>query len=198
MALGVGGVHGGVVIQSVVGMKLSNIEFYADPHGEVLVSDERGVRTYREEDTALTDAMFLRIEDEYPEAFQALTEIYRKSAANAPYFKYRVVHRFIRCNFSVYDRKVDIDGEGRFLLEDVQCPLRCECLYAGVICDAKFNTRLTQRQEEVMRLYCEGLDQYQIAERLHLSPDTVKTTKRNAFRKAGVHNINDFRNITRL
>ncbi len=178
--------------------KLTNIEFFNDPYGEVMVSDSEGVRTYREEDRGLTDAMFSRIEDEYPEAFKALSAIYRKSAPNAPYFKYRVVHRFIRCNFSVYDRKVDVDSEGRFKLEEVQCPLRCECLYAGVICDAKFNTRLTQRQEEVMRLYCEGRSAEEIAEELFLSVETVKTTKRNAFRKVGAHDINGFRNITKL
>jgi DNA-binding CsgD family transcriptional regulator len=173
-------------------MKLANIEFFADPFGNVMIADEKGVHAYEMEDEELTSALFVRIQDEYPEAFQALTELYRKSMPNAPYFRYRVCHRFIRCNFSVYDRKQDIDGEGRFRLEDVQCPLRTECLYAGTICGAKFNTRLTQRQEEVMRLYVQGSTEQEIAEALFISPETVHSTKRNAYRKAGVHSLAEF------
>lgn len=172
--------------------KLANIEFFTDPHGNVMVSDESGVRTYRQEDARLTSQLFERIEDEYPEAFKALSELYRKSRPNAPFFKFRVVHRFVRCNFGAYDRRVDVNADGRFLLEEVACPLRCECMYAGVICDAKFNTCLTERQREVMQLYVEGYDEREIAEQLYISPETVKTTKRNAFRKAGVHSLAEF------
>lgn len=177
---------------------IRNIEFFTDPYGNVTVSDANGVRSYTTEDNELTSALFLRIEDEYPEAFKALTELYRKSAPNAPYFRYRVCHRFVRCNFSVFDRKVDIDNSGNFLLEDVQCPMRGECLYDGIICNARHNTKLTQRQEEVMRLYCEGLSYQEIGEELFISPETVKTIKRDAFRKVGVHDINEFRNKVKL
>lgn len=172
--------------------KLSNIEFFADPFGQVMISDERGVRSYTQEEVDLTSALFVRIEDEYPEAFKALSELYARSAMNAPYFRYLVCSRFIRCNFSAYDRKVDIDGLGQFKLEEVSCPLRAECLYAGIICDAKFNNKLTQRQEDVMKLYCEGYDEEDIARELSISRETVKTTKRNAFRKVGVHSLSEF------
>lgn len=172
--------------------KLRNIEFFTDPHGVVMIADEAGVRSLQLEDVAIVSQLFVRIEDEYPEAFKALTEIYHRSAANVPYFRYLVVSRFIRCNFSVYDRRVDIDARGQFQLEEVSCPLRTECLYAGIVCDAKFNTNLTQRQEEVMRLYCKGYEESEIAAESFISPETVKTTKRNAFRKAGVHSLAEF------
>lgn len=179
-------------------MKLANIEFFADPYGNVMIADSKGVRSYEVEDDELTSALFIRIQDEYPEAFKALSELYQRSMPNAPYFRYRVCHRFIRCNFSVYDRKHDIDADGRFKLEEVQCPLRSECLYAGVICGAKFNTRLTQRQEEVMRLYVQGRTEQEIAEALFISPETVHSTKRNAYRKAGVHSLAEFIQKTNL
>ena len=178
--------------------KLRNIEFFTDPYGNVMVADANGVRTYELEDAEFTSALFLQIEDEYPEAFKALTELYRKSMPNAPYFRYRVCHRFIRCNFSPYDRKVDIDNNCQFLLEEVQCPMRGECLYEGVICGAKYNNRLTQRQQEVMKLYCAGMGYEEIGRALFISPETVKTIKRDAFRKAGVHDINEFRNKVQL
>lgn len=177
---------------------LNGIEFFTDPHGRVMVANEQGVRSYELEDTELTAQLFVRIEDEYPEAFRALSEIYRKSAANVPYFRYLVCSRFIRCNFSAYDRKADIGNNGQFVIEEVSCPLRTECLYSGIVCDAKFNTNLTQRQEEVMRLYCEGLSEEEIARELFISPETIKTTKRNAFRKAGVHSLAEFQRKIQL
>lgn len=74
--------------------RLNNVEFFNSPEGEVQIRDEKGVRTYMEEDKELTDALFSVIELDYPKAFKALSEIYNKSKANAPYFKYRCAHRF--------------------------------------------------------------------------------------------------------
>ena len=178
--------------------KLSNVEFFLDPFGKVMISDANGVRTYTQEDLDFTSLMFSRIEEEYPEAFRALSDLYKRSMPNAPYFRWLVVSRFVRCNFSNYDRKVDIDAQGAFCLEEVQCPMRGECQLDGIVCGAKFNTRLTARQEEVMRRYCEGLTYQEIAEMLFISPETVKTIKRDAFRKVGVHDINEFRNKVKL
>jgi DNA-binding CsgD family transcriptional regulator len=177
---------------------LKNIEFYTDPYNNVLIADGNGVRTYTFEDHDITAMMFARIEEDYPEAFKALTEFYQRSIPNVPYFRWLVVCRFIRCNFSLYDRKTDIDACGVFQLEEVQCPLRGECKLDGVVCRAKLNNKLTARQEEVMRHYCEGLTYQEIAERLYISPETVKTIKRDAFRKVGVHDINEFRNKVKL
>lgn len=174
----------------------NNIEFYTDPHGRVMIADAEGVRSYRQEDCALTDYLFARIEEEYPEAFRALSELYCRSKANIPYFKYLVCSRFVRCNFGAYDRRDDVGHDGQFRLEEVACPLRTECIYAGIICDAKFDTNLTQRQREVMRLYCEGYTREEIAAELFISPETVKATKRNAFRKVGVHSLAEF--ITKI
>lgn len=89
--------------------RLNNVEFFNSPEGEVQIRDEKGVRTYMEEDKELTDALFSVIELDYPKAFKALSEIYNKSKANAPYFKYRCAHRFIRCNFGMYDKIPDMD-----------------------------------------------------------------------------------------
>ena len=171
---------------------LSNIEFFNTPEGEVMIRTDERVYTYQPEDKALTSELFARIESEYPKAFSALSDIYRKSRANVNYYRYLVCHRFIRCNFGSLDKKKDIDGIGRFTFEEVNCPIKGECKYAGVICGAEFDTRLTARQQEVMKLYCPGIELEEIAERLYISPETVKTTKRDAFRKAGVHDIREF------
>lgn len=172
--------------------RLHNIEFFSAPEGGVMIRDNEGMHTYQPEDKELTGTLFARIESEYPKAFKALTEIYCKSRANVNYYRYLVCHRFIRCNFGSLDKKQDIDGAGRFTFEEVSCPLKGECKYSGVICGAEFDTRLTARQQEVMKLYCQGMEPEEIAEQLYISPETVKTTKRDAFRKAGVHDIREF------
>lgn len=176
--------------------QLSNIEFFTDPQGNVMVADEQGVRTYREEEVQLTNALFARIEEDYPDAFKALGEAYSRSRANVPYFKYLCVSRFIRCNFGVYDSRTDVGIDGGFKLEEVQCPLRCECPHANIICNAKRSTKLTQRQREVMKLLCEGYTMEQVAELLYIAVETVKATKRNAFLKVGAHSLAEFMRLT--
>lgn len=176
---------------------LCNIEFFTDPDGNVMVVDERGVRSFREEDRDLAAMMYTRIEEEYPEAFKALGDAYKKSRANVPYYRYLVVSRFVRCNLGVYDSRSDIAVDGSFRLEEVSCPLRCECQYANVICNAKRNTKLTERQREVMKRYCEGYSEEQISDDLYISVETVKTTKRNAFRKVGAHTLAEFMRLTK-
>lgn len=178
--------------------QLSNLEFFTDPFGNVQISSAEGVKTYQVEDFQFSTAFAQRIEDEYPEAYKALTELYAKSVANTPYFRWLLVSRFIRCNFGVYDAKHDIDGQGRMILEDVSCPMRSECKYDNVICRAKYNNKLSARQTEVMKLYCQGYEYEEIGERLYISPATVKTIKRDAFRKVGAHDINEFRNLVEL
>lgn len=171
---------------------IRNIEFFNDPEGGVMVRDTEGVHTYQPEDKMLTGALFTRIETEYPKAFKALAEIYRKSRANVNYYRFLICHRFIRCNFGRLDNRQDIDGMGRFTFEDVSCPIKGECKYAGIICSPEFDTRLTERQKEVMKLYMEGMGDEEIADMLYISPETVRTTKRDAFRKAEVHSLAEF------
>lgn len=174
-----------------------NIEFFGDALGGVMIRDEQGVRTYTTSERALTSELFRMIEEEYPKAFAALSDIYSKSAANLPYFQFLIVHRFIRCNFSRLDRKLDINGEGLFAFEECDCPLAGECRTWRVVCNPERSTRLTDRQREVMDLYCEGKSIDEIADRLFLSPETVRTTKRNAFAKVGAHDIREFISLTK-
>lgn len=172
--------------------KLANIEFYSAPAGNVEMRDNNGVRTYKEEDIEITNEMFSRIESDYPEAFKALCEKYKGSRHNIPYFKYKVVRCFIRCNFGRYDNEDDIDTNGVFHFEYVACPQEGECPWYNIICNPKFNTNLSIREAEIMKLLLDGLGANDVAERLCLSVDTVKTHKRNAMQRVGVHSFSEF------
>ena len=68
-----------------------NIEFFTDPQGRVMIADDRGMRTFDEDEKGLISELFARIEDDYPQAFQALSEHYSKSRANLPYYRYLIV-----------------------------------------------------------------------------------------------------------
>lgn len=48
---------------------------------------------------------------------------------------------------------------------------------------------LSSREEEVLYLISEGFSTNDIAEDLHISKDTVKTYRKNLFRKLGANNM---------
>lgn len=172
--------------------KLTNIEFFSAPEGEVMIRDANGVITYKPELKELTAMLFAAIEADYPKAFKALSEIYHKSRANVNYFRFLVCRRFIRCNFGLLDRRLDIDGVGRFHFEEIDCPMAGECKYYKVICRPEFNSQLSARQTEVMKLYMDGMDENEIGEVLSISPATVVTTKRDSLRKTDCHSLTEF------
>ncbi len=174
-------------------LDLTNIEFYGTPSGEVMIEDKiRPLRMYEPSDKDFTQAMIERINEFYPEAFKALCELYTPSKLNKDYYEYLIVHRFIRCNFSEYDNKADIDQNGVFRMEFVNCPMRGECKYCGIICNPKFNTKLSDREVEVMKLYYQSLKVEEISDRLFISIETVKKHKRNSLQKLNLHSLSEF------
>jgi DNA-binding NarL/FixJ family response regulator len=52
---------------------------------------------------------------------------------------------------------------------------------------------LTEREQQVVSLYCQGYGYRQIAERLVISPDTAKTHLRNSVQKFGFERREDMR-----
>jgi DNA-binding CsgD family transcriptional regulator len=44
---------------------------------------------------------------------------------------------------------------------------------------------------EIIRLICEGLNNEQIADRIHISPETVKTHRKNIHFKLGISKVTD-------
>lgn len=174
-------------------MKLKNIEFYSTPSGEVMIKMAgEPLKKYVESNTELTSLMIEVISEFYADAFDALCKVYTRSEMNKRYFEYLIVHRFIRCNFSEYDNTNDIDQSGVFRFEYVKCPLRGECKYCDIICSPKFNSKLTDREHEVMKLYYESFPTDQIADRLFISIKTVEKHKSNALKKLKLHSLAEF------
>lgn len=170
---------------------LHNTEFYTTPEGTVMVKPV-GQAAYelKENCREIVCAILAIIRERYPKAHAALMELYSSSSMNRIYYEYRVVHRFIRCNFGEYNQgSIDINHNGTFQFEEVGCPLRGECPLEGVVCKPELDTQLTERETEVFRLYAQNLQTEQIADELHISPCTVNRHRENIKAKLRVNTV---------
>lgn len=172
---------------------LANIEFYSTPDGDVMYKiDGQPVRELSESSRDIIEAFLAVLRNRYPTTFARLSEMYSRYDRNRIHYEYAMVHRFIRCNFGEYDQnRFDIDSRGVFRFEEVKCPLRGECKHEGVICKPKMDTKLTNREKEVLRLIGERLDGMEIAKMLHISPSTVARHRENLKHKLGLRNVKD-------
>lgn len=167
-------------------------EFYTYD-GRVFCMDRNGTTEITERSHDFIDMFLSEIENFYPEAFKALSECYEKSKLNQSYYRFLMVRRFIKCNFGDLDStKADYEGPGIFNCEKIQCPLRGECQYEFRICQPKFNSRLSEAELRVMRLYYCNEKIEKIADQLYLSGHTVKNHIKAAYRKLGVSNQAEF------
>lgn len=169
------------------------IEFYTTPEGEVTMRPiGEAERQLKETDTDFIQAFLSILREFYPEAYDALMDRYSKSSNNKRYRDFIAVRRFIKCNFGLYDNMIDVDENWNFSFEFVGCPLRGECKYDKVICAPKFNSKLSDRQIEVMQMLYDGKSDSEIAEKLFISLNTVNNHRKNSFRKVGVHSMAEF------
>ena len=177
-------------------MYLSNIEFYNSPEGDVMVKESgKAVRELLETDRPIIEALLMLIKDRYTEAFNALSELYTKNERNRFYYEYKIVHRFIRCNFGEYDQyKYDIDQAGNLNFEEVRCPFRGECPHEEIICKPKINNNLTTRELEVFKYIGFGLQSADIANELKISVATVNRHRENIKAKLGLKTIGELVN----
>lgn len=111
----------------------------------------------------------------FPDAMADLRKWASESEPNRHYFEYRIVDRFIRCNFGEADfLRPDIDDLGMFHLEEVKCPLRGICEHEGVICKPKVRLDLPEEEGRVVKLYAAGLLPKEIASKLGKAESTCK------------------------
>ncbi len=128
----------------------------------------------------------------YPDAYQALANLYAESSRNRPIFLQRIVQRFLKCNYSPSDNKPDFYNGTFANIEYVQCPLRGECRLEGIVCNPKYKPSLRPSEMRVMAKWFEGLNEDEIADCLCLSIFTVHNHIRNAYARLGVHSRSEF------
>jgi DNA-binding CsgD family transcriptional regulator len=162
-----------------------------------MLNDEaKGTHQYSQSDREFTSAYLGVLSIFYPWALKSLSEIHKDKKANVPYYEFSMVRRSIKCNFSNYDTIMDIDQLGNWHFEEVPCPLRGgDCKYEKGdcrICKPKFKSDLSERELEIMQHYYHNTPLEQIAEKTFLSVETVKTHKRNVFRRTNCHTLPEF------
>lgn len=170
---------------------LRDIEFFAY-EGEVWYRHEGELHQLTERESGVIDPMLEHISTFYPKAYAALSTAYGGCAVNQRYYRFRMVSRFIRCNFAQLDNIPDISADGRFAFEFVPCPLRGECKLECVVCRPEFAHKLSSAELPVMRLWYDGADEKYIADKLYLSPHTVHNHIRHAYERTGTHSRSEF------
>ena len=149
-------------------------EFYNSPSGEVLIKpDGEQAKVLTANDRDIVNDIITAMAEIWPDALNAIKDLYKKSAANKPYYNWLIATRFVRCNFGEYDTlKLDSDGLN-WHLEEVRCPLRGLCRHEGVICKPKRTTVLSDREMQVARLVG-TMKAEEIADKLCISICTVR------------------------
>ena len=174
---------------------LRNIEFFKTPDGDVMYKRQGGaVRELTENDRELVTDLLSLIRIRYPEAFNALSDIYSRSERNRAWYEFRMVSRFVRCNLGDYDtNSIDIDDDCLFHFEQMKCPLMGagDCQWEGVICHPKLSTGLTIRELELLPLFAEGLQSSEIADRLCIPKNTVDRHRQNIMAKLGKRSVTE-------
>ena len=171
---------------------MKDIEFYKTPDGSVMMKPamepvkvlHMGCRP------EITELLRL-IRERYSAAFDGLSEIYTRNEPNRMLYEFNIVSRFVRCNCGEYDtHTMDIDADGMFHFEQVGCPLRGnECRWEGVICNPKIDTKLTDREQEVLELIARGLQAQEIADERSISATTVNRHRENIKARLGVRTV---------
>lgn len=174
---------------------MGGLEFY-------MFEEELWCKTYNnnfivdESKTELIKYMLEKIRSRYPEAYTALENIYQSSALNKRYYQYLLMRRFCKCNFCRLDATnfdvENVDSDGKFNFEKVECPMRGECQYEGVICMPKFSSKLSAAELRVMEQMYKGKTEQETAKQLFLSQNTVHQHVKSVYVKLGIHRLADF------
>lgn len=175
-------------------MKLNDVELCNTPSGVVMVYPIKGdPYALSPSNIDVVTSLFNYIDCYYHEAFEALTQVYCKSERNLPYYRFKVVSRFIRCNMGNLDtQEVDL-SDNTMHLEEVSCPLRGsgDCFFENIVCKPKSTLPLTPQQRRVYKLYADGLNTVEIAEAMCLAIATIERHRKDIQQRLSLHSLSD-------
>lgn len=135
--------------------------------------------------------MLEQMQQFFPTAIQRLREWAEDSVPNKRFFEYRMVDRFIRCNFGEADFLYSDIENGMFHFEEVKCPLRGICKDENVICKPKFKMPVSKEEGRAAALYSKGMTANEIAKVLGKGVKTVKNQLSNAAKRLGLNGTRD-------
>lgn len=174
---------------------MKDLEFHTDPMtGEAMYRNvgDSVIKQMKPEDTERISELLSDSETFYPEQYEALNKEYGRSSLNKKYFDFLRARRIVNCCYGENDSQPDIDEFGQRHFERVKCPRITECKNYRIICLPKFNSNLSERETEVMKLYFHHVSTEDIAERLFLSIHTVNNHRKNSLAKLRLHSLEEF------
>lgn len=163
------------------------IEFFWSPNSnKLMVHDihQGEVNQFSEYMHELIDKVYYKLKEEYPDTWHELKQEYSRGIATSSYEdKFKIVNRFLKCNFSAHDNQPDIDDDFNFEFEMVPCPLRGECTRG--YCTPKLSTCLTKREKEIVPYLVDGYTHQEIGDLLYVSGITIKNHTFKIYQKLG-------------
>lgn len=168
------------------------IEFYTSPEGQVFYREKgKEVRRLTKFSTEVIETIIETVRNRFPECYARLAILYRNN-------RLRIADRFVRCNFGEHDLLTQDVDHDILNFEEVRCPLRGICADEHVICKPKSLVRLSKGEQEVVKLYLNGITLDNIAERLGKNRSTVKTQLLRVRDKLGVKSCREIIKVIRL
>jgi hypothetical protein len=122
-----------------------------------------------------------QIQNNYPEAYDILTSLYGSEKTTI----FGRINHFLQCNFYIKTGKPNIDEDWNLIFTKTYCPARFteSCTLNKKLCNLKFNTDLSSREIEVLRLFARGMGEEEIANILFLSKNTIHNHINNMYKK---------------
>lgn len=169
---------------------MERIEFFIIG-GQTCIRQNGVSRPLKPSDRKAIDFMLEQMQRCFPKAWDRLQEWAGESKANKRFFEYRMVDRFIRCNFGEADFLYSDVENGMFHFEEVKCPLRGICKDENVICKPEFKIPVSKEEGRAAALYSKGLSANEIAKVLGKGVKTVKNQLSNAAKRLGLNRTRD-------
>lgn len=117
---------------------LKSLEFFVTPDGFVYYKKPgEESRRLTKFNTDIVDELHNVIKTRFPEGYAALAKLYRRNT-------FKMVERFIRCNFGEHDLLTQDIEHDILHFEEVRCPLRGMCEFERVICRPKTMVNLSK------------------------------------------------------
>ena len=166
------------------------VEFFLI-NGQTCIRRNGVSRPLTPKDRDAVEFMLHNMEQCFPATVNRLREWAAESMPNKRFFEYRMVDRFIRCNFGEADfLNPDVEN-GMFHFEEVRCPLRGICKDEGIICKPKFQVPLPEEEGKAAALYSKGMTAKEIAKVMRKSVKTIKNQLGNAAKRLGLSRTRD-------
>ena len=166
------------------------VEFFVID-GQTCIRRDGVSKPLTQKDREEVEWMLERMRSCFPEAVTRLQEWAEESMPNKRFYEYRMVDRFIRCNFGDADFLHSDIEDGMFHFEEVKCPLRGICKDENVVCKPKFRMPLPEEEGKAAILYSRGLSAHEIAVRMKKSAKTIKNQLENARKRLHLDRTRD-------